>query len=113
MFLCHLDDSHDDDNVLVFYRYSSNPFRVTQQKVLRSEYEHDPNYHVACKTIAKGQSEIEILQEDMYTPEEKEIYRNLPNSTSHLATVTLSLKHFLARLAGRYDRLYVVCHRAD
>lgn len=69
----------------------------------------DENFRVTKKQIPRLCSYVDVKRHDLYLPEEKEQYSNLPNFESSLASVKIPSQAYWSRLfLGGYDNLYIV-----
>lgn len=69
----------------------------------------DENFRVTKKQIPRLCSYVDVKRHDLYLPEEKEQYSNLPNFDSSLASVKIPSQAYWSRLfLGSYDNLYIV-----
>lgn len=122
----HLDE-FDDSPVLV-YRYRGGGLHTSSQKELcalldKGEFSATDNtsqtisltiateerLRVTKKPISRGDSYIDVAQNDLYLPEEHAQYRTFPSYYQSLASIRVPTKVYLSRmLLGSYDKLYIV-----
>lgn len=69
----------------------------------------DERLRATRKQIPRATSYIDVRRHDLYLPEEKEMYADLPNFDSSLASVKVpSLAYWSRLLLGNYQDLFIV-----
>lgn len=69
----------------------------------------DEKLRVTKKQIPRMSSYVDVKRHDLYLPEEKDMYCELPNYDSSLASIKIPSQAYWSRLfLGNYDSLYIV-----
>lgn len=69
----------------------------------------DEKLRVTKKQIPRLSSYVDVKRHDLYLPEEKDLYAELPNYDSSLASIKIPSHAYWSRLfLGNYDNLYIV-----
>lgn len=81
----------------------------SRDSILTSINLQDEKLRVTKKQIPRLQSFVDVKRHDLYLPEEKEMYSDLPNFDSSLASIKIPSTAYWSRLfLGNYDNLYIV-----
>ena len=106
-------DEHGTKPILVYkYRSGAKGLEVKNERDLCSELDNDPSLpflRVTKKPIPRGNSRLDILNEDLLAPSEREKYAEKPTLKASVANVGLpSLAKWKHMLLGSYEELYIV-----
>lgn len=106
-------DENGTKSILVYkYRSGADGLESTTQGALCAELDKHPNLpfmRVTRKPIPRGASRIDIYQEDLYLPEERDQYADKISPKSSVANVGLpTLAKWKHMVMGSYDDLYIV-----
>jgi hypothetical protein len=100
-------DESDQRDILV-YRYRHG-LAVESQSSLSKILDKNPNLRCSRKEIPRGDSRIEVRQEDLYNEPEKSEYSKYPNSKTSLASIGLPSPVYWRRLLlNQFKDLYIV-----
>ncbi|KAF1835626.1 hypothetical protein BDW02DRAFT_567800 [Decorospora gaudefroyi] len=107
-------DEHSNKTILVYkYRSGANGLETKTERDLCAELDQDPSLpflRVTKKPIPRGNSRLDILNEDLLAPSEREKYApTKPTLKASVANVGLpTLAKWKHLLLGSYDDLYIV-----
>ncbi|KXT18385.1 hypothetical protein AC579_8188 [Pseudocercospora musae] len=88
---------------------SRQKLRLLYADILMCTILQDEKLRVTKKQIPRLQSFVDVKRHDLYLPEEKEMYSDLPNFDSSLASIKIPSTAYWSRLFfGNYDHLYIV-----
>ncbi|KAF7193658.1 hypothetical protein HII31_05004 [Pseudocercospora fuligena] len=97
-----------DEGPILLYKYRGG-LQTSSQKDLCQWLDKDEKLRVTKKQIPRLQSFVDVKRHDLYLPEEKEMYSDLPNFDSSLASIKIPSTAYWSRLfLGNYDNLYIV-----
>ncbi|KAF1983567.1 hypothetical protein K402DRAFT_448145 [Aulographum hederae CBS 113979] len=102
-------DDNDERTVLV-YKYRGG-LKIQSQSDLRKSLEKDLRLRCSRKPIPRGNSRIEVKQEDLYNEPERSIYnqQGYPNMKNSLASIGLPSPVYWKRLLfNQFQDLYIV-----
>ena len=71
----------------------------------------DPNLRLSAKPLPIGAAAVHILQSDFYDDEEKQRYKDLPNSRASVANVGIPIRVRMKRVFGKYPTVWIVGER--
>ncbi|CAK4033161.1 Hypothetical predicted protein [Lecanosticta acicola] len=98
----------DDNRPILLYKYRGG-LQTSSQKDLCAWLDKDEKLRVTKKQIPRMSSYVDVKRHDLYLPEEKDMYCELPNYDSSLASIKLPSQVYWSRLfLGSYDNLYIV-----
>ncbi|CAA9959129.1 hypothetical protein CFE70_002648 [Pyrenophora teres f. teres 0-1] len=104
----------DSKKSILVYRYRSGAkgLEVKTERDLCAELDQDPNLafvRVARKPIPRGNSRLDILNEDLLSPSEREMYGEKPTLKASVANVGLpTMARWKHMILGSYEDLYIV-----
>ncbi|USP77551.1 hypothetical protein yc1106_04825 [Curvularia clavata] len=106
-------DENGTKPILVYkYRSGAKGLEVKTERDLCAELDNDPSLpflRVTRKPIPRGNSRLDILNEDLLAPSEREKYAEKPTLKASVANVGLpSLAKWKHMLMGSYEDLYIV-----
>lgn len=106
-------DENCNKSILVYkYRSGAKRLDIQTERDLCAELDKDPSLpflRVTKKSIPRGNSRLEILNEDLLSPEEREQYAEKPTLKASVANVGLpTLARWKHMILGSYDDLYIV-----
>jgi hypothetical protein len=99
-------DPTDSSKILVYtYRDSVKPL---SQDDLCKMLDNNRNLRCSKLAIPRGNSRIDIRQEDLYPEDQREKYASLPNAKNNLTSIMLGWRLYLPVLWGKYENMYIV-----
>ncbi|KAI4635589.1 uncharacterized protein J4E87_000542 [Alternaria ethzedia] len=106
-------DQNGEKSILVYkYRSGAKGLEVKTERDLCTELDQDPSLpfiRVTKKPIPRGNSRLDILNEDLLAPSEREKYAEKPTLKASVANVGLpTLAKWKHMILGSYDDLYIV-----
>jgi hypothetical protein len=106
-------DENSNKSILVYkYRSGAKGLESTTERALCTELDKHPNLpfmRVTKKPIPRGASRMDIHQEDLYLPEERDLYADKISPKSSVANVGLpTMAKWKHMVMGSYDDLYIV-----
>ncbi|EOA83539.1 uncharacterized protein SETTUDRAFT_94576 [Exserohilum turcica Et28A] len=106
-------DEKSSKPILVYkFRSGAKGLEVKTQRDLCTELDNDPSLpflRVTRKPIPRGNSRLDILNEDLLAPSEREKYAEKPTLKASVANVGLpTLARWKRMILGSYDDLYIV-----
>ncbi|KAH6643969.1 hypothetical protein C7974DRAFT_371141 [Boeremia exigua] len=106
-------DEHSTKSILVYkYRSGAKGLESTTEGALCAELDKHPDLpfmRVTRKPIPRGASRMDIHQEDLYLPDEREQYADKIAPKSSVANVGLpTVAKWKHMVMGSYDQLYIV-----
>lgn len=106
-------DENGKKSILVYkYRSGAKGLEFKTEGELCAELDNDPSLpflRVTRKSIPRGNSRLDILNEDLLSPAEREKYAEKPTLKASVANVGLpTLARWKHMILGSYDDLYIV-----
>lgn len=97
-----------DNSPILLYKYRGG-LQTSSQKDLCAWLDKDEKLRVTKKQIPRMTSYVDVKRHDLFLPEEVDMYRDLPNFDSSLASIKIPSQAYWSRLfLGNYDNLYIV-----
>jgi len=106
-------DADSKKSILVYkFRSGAKGLEVTTEGDLCAQLDQDPDLpfmRVAKKPIPRGYSRLDILNEDLLSPSEREMYAKKPTLKASVANVGLpTFAKWKHMIFGCYEDLYIV-----
>jgi len=97
-----------DSKPILLYKYRGG-LDTSSQKDLCALLDKEERLRVTKKQIPRMSSYVDVKRHDLFLPEEADLYRDLPNFDSSLASIKIPSQAYWSRLfLGNYDNLYIV-----
>ncbi|EGP86407.1 unnamed protein product [Zymoseptoria tritici ST99CH_1A5] len=98
----------EDTNPILLYTYRGK-LETSSQKDLCARLDKDEKLRATRKQIPRATSYLDVRRHDLYLPDEKQQYADLPNYDSSLASVKIpSLAYWSRMILGNYQDLFIV-----
>ena len=98
----------EDPSPVFIFDYHGGIERSSQAD-LAARLDKDPSQRVTKKPIDRGSAYVDVLQHDLYLPEEQERGKHYPSYDAWLASIKLPSRVYWGRLFfGTYDQLYII-----